>query len=164
MLADLLKPDGAAVLKRWVQLILSTYPPEAAAFLQGERDVFLNPVGQAIARETEVILEGLLAGTEAESLYGSLDNLISIRAVQDFSPSEAVGFMFLLKQAVRSGLGTEHQNALLWEDLLNLESRIDAVALTAFDLYMKRREKVFQVKANEAKRISSLLIERMNRL
>jgi hypothetical protein len=42
--------------------------------------------------------------------------------------------------------------------LRELESRIDGLALLCFDVYMKRREKLYEIRANEAKtRVSGLL-------
>ena len=42
----------------------------------------------------------------------------------------------------------EHQLA---DDLLVLESQIDDLALIAFDVYMKCREKIYALSANEAR-------------
>jgi len=45
-------------------------------------------------------------------------------------------------------------------DLGALDGRIDEVALLAFDLFMRCREQMFTIKADEARRRTSLL-ERM---
>jgi len=164
MLADLLKPDRTAVLMRWSQLIVETYPPDTASFLQREKDRFLNPVGYTIAQETGAILDELVGGLDSARLSRSLDNLMGIRAVQEFSPSQAVGLIFLLKRVVRDGLGSRVQESRTFEELLELESRVDAAALIAFDAYMKRRERVYEIGANEAKRRVGVLLQRMNRL
>ena len=46
----------------------------------------------------------------------------------------------------------------LAEQLLALESRLDEMALLAFDVYMRCREKMYEIRANEAKnQVSALL-------
>jgi hypothetical protein len=57
-----------------------------------------------------------------------------------------VSFVFLLKGILRERwAGQEQQRAAV-------EARIDAAALMAFDLYMKCREKIYEVLASEARR------------
>jgi hypothetical protein len=80
-----------------------------------------------------------------------LDPIIRIRAVQNFSPSQAIGFIFLLKNTIRENLNTEITVAHLVDELLALETRIDKLSLIAFDIYMQCREKISDLKANEMK-------------
>jgi len=163
-LTDLLEKHRAAILQRWLQLIVDTYPADTARFLLREKDRFLNPVGYTIAQETAVLLDEIARGQNAERLGNSLDNMLRIRAVQEFPPSEAVVFVFLLKKAVRDELASEPQESRLLAEMLSLESRIDEAALRAFDIYMSRREKIYEIKANEVRRRSEKLMERLNRI
>ena len=95
---------------------------------------------------------------ERDILIKHLDKIISIRAIQDLSPSKAVAFIFLLKTAIRKELQQEILEKGILEELLELESRIDGLALLCFDIYMKRREKLYEIRTNEAKtRVSGLL-------
>ena len=45
-----------------------------------------------------------------------------------------------------------------------MESRIDDLALLAFDIYMKCREKLYDIRANEAKNQVSRLLQRAGML
>lgn len=45
-------------------------------------------------------------------------------------------------------------------ELLKLESRIDSLALTSFDIYMKCREKLFEMRAMEIRNRTSRILER----
>lgn len=140
---------SASVLSRWNRLILETYPEDTSRFLQDEKDRFVNPVGYAISQETKVIFGELLHGMDAEKLTCSLDEIIRIRTVQDFSPSQAVGFVFLLKQAVREELAGNKTENGYYAELLDIEARIDKLALLAFDVHTKCREKVCEIRMNE---------------
>jgi len=161
MLLTVPKEKKLTVLNRWRDLIFKTYPPDAAGFLQRGKDRFANPVGHAIREGTAVLLDGIVTGEPADSpaIFKALDALIKIRAVQDFSPSQAVAFIFLLKRIFREELA--EANASL-DEISHLDDRIDRLALAAFDSYMKNREKIYQIKVNEVKNRSNKLLQRAN--
>lgn len=151
VLEHLLSQKRAAILERWFKLILDTYPADSLRFFKHEKDRFANPVGYTISLEIEVLYDELLRGMDSDKLSASLDNIIRIRAVQDFSPRQAIAFVFLLKKAVRVELEREIRKNQLFEELLKFESRIDELALLAVDIYMKCREKIYEIRVNEVK-------------
>jgi len=149
MLNDLLKTKKAAILGRWLGLILETYPPNTSKILKAERDRFVNPVGQTIAKEIEAIYGELIEGMNSDRISESLENMIRIRSVQDFSPSKAVLFVHSLKKAIKDELAGEMRGADMLEEWLTLESNIDQLSLSAFDIYMKCREKICEIRIHE---------------
>lgn len=138
-------------MERWFQLILGTYPADTSRFLKQEKDRFTNPVGYTISRETETLYDELLQEMNPDKLAACLDNIIRIRVVQDFSPSQTIAFIFLLKKAIREELASEIAENRVLEELLKFESKIDKLVLLAFDIYMKCREKVFEIRVSEVK-------------
>ena len=86
----------------------------------------------------------------------ALERINKIRAVQDFSASEAVAFVFFLKSAVRNVLSRELAEGHLTGELLALESKIDDMALLAFDGYMQCREKLFQIRCDSIRRQNTM--------
>lgn len=150
-LEHLLSQKRAAILNRWFQLILETYPADTSRFLKQKKDRFANPVGYTISQEIEALYEELLQGMNSDKLAACLDNIIRIRSVQDFPPSQAIAFIFLLKKAIREELASETEGNQVLEELLKFESRIDKLALLALDIYMKCREKVYEIRINEVK-------------
>jgi len=134
-----------AILDRWRELILSSYPADAAAFFGRQKDRFANPVGEAVRRHSAVLLEGILADTPPHdpAIAEALDGLVRIRAVQDFTPAQAVAFVFQLKQALREAL-PEGGGAPV-----ELELRVDRLALAAFDHYARCREQIYDIKVRE---------------
>ena len=151
VLKHLLSQKRAAILERWFQLILETYPADSSRLLKQDKDRFANPVGYTISQEIKTLYEELLQGMNTDRLATCLDNIIRIRSVQDFLPSQAVAFIFLLKRAVREELASENKEKGAVEELLEFESRIDKLVLLALDTYMKCREKVFEIRVNEVK-------------
>jgi len=158
MLEKLLLQKKSSILERWFNLILAGYPTETRDFLKTKRDRFDNPVAYEIRHGIEGIYEALLKGMERDRISSFLDRIISIRSIQDLLPSGAIAFIFLLKTAIRRELEREIPEKGISGELLELESRIDGLALLSFDVYMKRREKLYKIRVNEVKnRVSGLL-------
>jgi len=141
------------IVEKWFDRILDTYPEDTSRFLKKEKDPFANPVRQTILQGIEGLYDELLEeGERPEALTAFLDNVIRIRSVQDFSPSQALAFVFSLKAVIRDVLGKEIREARLYDQLLSMESRVDALALRAFDVYMGCREEIYELRVNEVKR------------
>ncbi|RJQ49985.1 MAG: hypothetical protein C4526_12690 [Nitrospiraceae bacterium] len=151
-LYSFLSEKKSGVLNRWYDAILSTYPADTARFLKGQNNPFLNPVGATTFKGIENIYEYLLHGEGEEKVSSFLDDIIRIRAVQDFTPSQCVRSILFLKEAVRGELKTEISAYGLHDELLDFELKIDDVSLLAFDIYMGCREKLYQLRANELQR------------
>jgi hypothetical protein len=162
-LPELLHDKRSAILGRWKELTLQVYAEESARFIKSEKDRFNNPVGQAINSGLETLYDGLTGGRPAEEMEQALDGIVRIRAVQDLSPAEAVGFVFLLKRAIREEAGDALAGAEALTELSVLESRIDSIALAAFGIYMRCRERIYEIRVTEIKNLTSKLLERAER-
>jgi hypothetical protein len=163
VLEHLLSEKRTSILKRWFELIVDTYPADVSQFLMQEMDRFLNPVGFTISREIIALYDGLLQGQETEKLAGPLDNIVKIRAVQDFSPKEAVSFVLSLKKVLREELEDHLWKNQFSVDLLEFESKIDDLALLAMETYIKYREKIQEIKLKKqrAEKESVLKLNKM---
>lgn len=161
MVREILKSKRSEIIKRWSQLIRDTYPSETSKFLVNQTDQFANPVGAALFRITDQLFDLLvdkdLPWEEAAKI---LDDFVRIRAVQQFTPSHAVGFVFLLKRAARDRMLDELKNPESWKEFLVFESRVDNLALIAFDVYMRCREKIFEIRATEIRNRTSRIVDR----
>ena len=163
---DLLSRNEAAILRRWFDLVLETYPADTAALMRKDKDQFTNPVGSILSREIEVLFKKLCEGSQNERCQASLDSILKIRSVQDFPPSQAVGFIFLLKRAIGEVLKNDICKESVADEWLEFQSRIDDLALQAFDAYMECREKICEIRINQAraeKEMAFRMIERMSK-
>jgi hypothetical protein len=164
-LKELLSKKRDAVLKRWLQLILETYPADTSGLLGQEMDPFVNPVGSTIAGEIRALYEGLLRGEEVDRFSNHLDKVIQIRSVQDFSPSRAVLVVPLLKRAIQEELArSRREGDRLMEELFDLDSKIDQLSLLAFDIYTKYRERVYEIRIGEIKKERDRLLKLWERV
>jgi hypothetical protein len=180
-LLEALAAKKGAIVREWLMRTLQTYPEHTSRFLLQEKDPFRNPVWQTLREAFPVLFDQVVKGSDRPTLSRLLDPIVRIRAVQDFTAGQAMAFLFVLKKVVREalhfpphpplspgyplGAGEDTQRvpgegANQLEALAILESRIDEMALLAFDLFMKCRERIYEIKANEAKR-RIYVLERM---
>jgi hypothetical protein len=164
MIQDLLKKNKAAILERWFHLILETYPTNTATIMRKDKNQFTNPVGSTLSREIEVLFKNLCEGSQDEKCQASLDSILKIRSVQDFSPSKAVGFIFLLKRAIGETLKNEICKESVMDEWMKFQSRIDDLALQAFDIYMDCREKICEIRINQVKTEKEMAFRMMERM
>jgi hypothetical protein len=162
--SKLLNSHRAAILPRWFQLILESYPTDTSGSLQSESGKSLDPVESGISLEAKLILDEIEGGMQEDLLSDSLDRLMCIRSVQALPPSGAVGIIFLLKQAVREGLQNQPRDARFHDELQEIESRVDGVALMAFDRYMRQRELICEQRVREASERADAILARMYRV
>ncbi len=163
MIGDLLRERKGAIVQRWVEVVLATYPEDAAVLFQKERDPFANPVGHSAREGTAGLLDAILDGMDTGELRRHLDQIIRVRAVQQISPSQALSFVFSLKSILRASLPEAGQDPRLARELAEMELRVDQVGLLAFDLYSECREEVTLLRINEVKRQVAWVLEKLNR-
>ena len=150
-LRELLSQRKAAILNRWFNLITGTSLADISRPSKG-KDEFSDPEGNTVSREIGALFEELLQDTmNSEKACASLSGILHIKAVQDYSPGTAVGFVFLLKEAITEELGDELEKQKLIRPWLEFESRVDRLASLAFEIYMQCREKIYQLRVNEVK-------------
>jgi hypothetical protein len=162
-LATLLEQNRETILAEWFDVIRETYPRVTSEFLASKDDQFGNPVGHAITHSIGPIFDQIVSTMDSAELLRALDSIIRIRSVQDFSPSEAVAFVFQLKTVIRGVTkGQLPERRRTQDALTDLESRIDRVALLAFEKYTECREKLYEIRAKEIKGRTMKLLERAN--
>jgi hypothetical protein len=161
MLQDLLAQYQDKILHKWNTLVVESYPLDSQKFLFSQSDPFRNPVGAAITRGTVALYEGLRKGMDPGSAESAamLDEIIRIRAVQDFTPAQAIEFIPRLKVVIRDVVGREIRENNLYEEFLAFGEKIDRMALLAFNIYMQCREKVYELRATELRNRTTRILE-----
>ena len=159
-LEKILEKNKAAIAKKWFNLAAQTYALDTAQFLKSKTDPFANPVGSTMMTGLDGILDQLIHTMDPKTLNSHLDSIIRIRAIQDFTPSQATAFILSLKKVLREYLAKELQDRRLAAEFIEFESKIDQICLMAFDIYMQCREKVYQIGANETRNRTFRAFER----
>ncbi len=133
-----------SILGKWLERTVATYPPETSGFLRNEKDRFRNPVGHTFQEGLAVLLDQTTGEMDTVRIREALGEIVRVRAVQDFTPGQATGFVFLLREILDEEL--EEGAPPAWQ------KRIDETALLAFELFVKCREEIAEIKAREAQR------------
>ena len=151
MLRELLVQKKSAIVDKWVKRFLGYYPSESLKFLASQKDRFANPIGYTISSSAGGIFDELIGQGDLQMTEVLLKGVVRIRAVQEFSPSQAIRFVFDLREVIRREIENETREIACRDELAELESRIDGLALIAFDSYMESREKLFRIRLDEVK-------------
>ena len=149
-LQELLKEKRSSILDKWVDKVLNTYSDEAFQIFKNQKNQFANPVGHRVKVGLAALYDAILDSETENRIPHLFEEFVLVRAVQVFTPSHAMYFIFQLKDVVRE----ECKKAGLtdfYKDLLTFYESIDAVALLVFDLYMASRDRLYQVRIDELK-------------
>ncbi|MEJ2032447.1 MAG: RsbRD N-terminal domain-containing protein [Deltaproteobacteria bacterium] len=154
-----LQENSVVIVDRWIDRVLATYAPESKRIFKRFQDQFANPVGYNVAQRLRDFYRSFCEeGEDPAASAATLEQLIRIRAVQDFTPAEAVAFIFELKRIVAEEY-RKAGGAFEPEAWLGFAARIDTVALMIFDMYLAHRERLYQVRIDEIKSGRSILTD-----
>src|ERR1700733_2597987 len=115
-----------AVAAHWLALTIDSYPAAVRSSLISGTDPFRNPVGYTLKENLSTLANEVLGAMDKRAIDPAIDALVRLRAVQDFSPSDALRFISELRKAI-----TEVDGSML----PGLEKRIDGLARQAAEKY-----------------------------
>lgn len=144
-----LRAQREKIVSLWVDRTLDSYI--SSGFFKTSRDRFANPVGANIREGLGRLYDQLLEGALPETMLAPLDQVIRIRAVQEFSPSQAVAPILELKWVVRKVLGKQRAEGGLETELDGFDLEVERLALLAFDMYTECREQLYRNRIQELK-------------
>jgi hypothetical protein len=160
-LRELIIQRQSALCGRWLDALLADYGEETAANWRRERDPFANPIGHAFKTGAPGLIEVISSDGELDATAAAaLEPIVKIRSIQDFAPSRAVSFVYMLRDAIREELAAELAQGAHGAELAVIERRIERLALLAFDVYVRCREQVFRLRQDELKRSVAMLLRR----
>jgi len=146
-LAEGFRFHGDKIVKKWVEYVLSTYT--SSSFFLKERDKFSNPVGGNLREGLQKLFLLLSKGADSKEFVAPLEQIISIRAVQEFTPAQAIAPLNAVKHIVREAFAADKERKHLIGELYDFEFSVDLAVIAAFDIYMQYRERLYQVRIAE---------------
>lgn len=156
-LLEALKNKKEKILSTWVERTLDSYT--SSGFFKRSKDRFANPVGANIKEGLTQLYNLLLKGADPAEYAEPLDQVVRIRAVQDFSPAQAVAPILELKWVVKQVFSADKECRILLPELDSFDCDVDRVALAAFDLYMECRDRLHKARIRELKSGSYILTD-----
>lgn len=156
-LAEGFRNHKEKIVNKWVDYTLSTY--ESSTFFTKEKDKFANPVGGNVREALGKLFVLISKNNDPKDFVPPLETLMSIRSVQEFSPSQAIAPLNALKHITREVLSADKERAHLVAELYDFEFAIDLAVFAAFDIYMQCRERIYKIRINEIKSGSHILTD-----
>ena len=157
-----LKKNKQKVVDAWIASVIATYPADAVKFFKDTKDPFANPVGSTIKRSLGLLFAQVVKKKmDLAAVNEALDLIIRLRAVQEFSPSQAISFIFSIKHLLRKSLDNYRSDKGVELFLEDVASNVDELILIAVDIYGKCRDKIYSLRINQAKEsVKKLLIKK----
>jgi hypothetical protein len=156
-LTEALTRKKQEILSLWIERTLNSYA--APGFFKSAKDPFANPVGSTITAGLTDLFALLCVGAEVQTFARPLDRVVRIRAVQDFTPAQAVAPFLELKWVVKQVFADDKHLRPLLGKLDALDCTIDQMALAAFDVYTACREQLFHNRIREIKSGRAILAD-----
>ena len=136
----------------WVEAVFATYPLETTGFLRTKNNPFTNPVAHMTREAADILFDAIIGeDIETDKVAGAIERFVKLRAVQKGEPSKSLGVLYVMKPILRKTALPAMRKANLLSEYLECESRLDTVALLAFDIYMRARETLAESRIREIK-------------
>jgi hypothetical protein len=151
-LLECLEDNRETMIQQWQARAMEGMAHGGPSLSDRPGDEFRNPVAHILGMNLPALFQALLENRPPESYRQALDSVVRVRAVQDGTASGAVGFVFELKDIVRRTMPDRNKIDPDGSATALFESRIDTMALRAFDLFVECREQFCEIRLNESRR------------
>ena len=147
---DSVRRHKAAVVDRWIEVLLADHAEVSARFFRSEPDPFRNPIGATLRREVPVLLDGVLDGGDPERFGGALDAVVRLRAVAGLSAGHAIGGFLALGRVAREEVEAAGE-AVDRDEFLAFKATVEDLALRACDILVACREQLAELRVRETR-------------
>ena len=111
------------------------------------------------------MFDELLQGIDTDRTAPILAEIVKLKAVQDFTPGQALQFVFELKDVLYDLKNEKIKGeAMPYDQVRTFELEIDKLARLAFDIYVSCKEKLYEIRVNEIRNQTHMLIRRVNEM
>ncbi|MCK5741284.1 MAG: RsbRD N-terminal domain-containing protein [Chlorobi bacterium] len=155
-----LQKNKADLADKWLKMLTGQYSKDGSKFILGEKDQFANPMGFIYSEAIPQIFEAVVERQSTKTYDEPLRRIIQVRAVQDFTPSQALSFIFDLKQLITKSYKAD--NEIDFCEMIGIFQRIDAMAFSAFNIYCELKGRIWEIKANEVRKRNETMVMRLN--
>ncbi len=155
-----LRENREAVLDQWLTSAFKMFPEQSRLLMVSNPDPFTSPIRHALSKGMAQLLDRFCV---EEPITGGkeLEELGRLLAVQEMPPSQSLPFIFELKTVVRKLAGKNNKRSGFSDrDWDEFQDRLEQVLFHLFDCYLKHREKIYQLKAEEMKQRTYMLLRR----
>ncbi|MEN8140026.1 MAG: RsbRD N-terminal domain-containing protein [Thermodesulfobacteriota bacterium] len=157
-LQELLTKKRDYLLQDWEDILLGEYQGDTIRIFKKQKNQFANPIGYKTRVGLAELYDVVCDESDEEVLTPDLSQFLKVRAVQPISPSQAVAFVFAIKDLVAAECEKEGMDTL-YVEFLAFCARVDAAALAVFDIFAQSREQLNKARYDELKTGRNLIVE-----
>ncbi len=157
-LQELLTQKRDKLLADWEDILLGEYQKDTFRIFKKQKNQFANPIGHKTRVGLAELFDVICDESDDEVVTPDLRQLLKVRALQPISPSQAVGFIFKIKDMIAAECKKEGMDTLYIE-FLAFCARVDAAALAVFDIFAQSREQLLQARLNEVESGRNIIVE-----
>ncbi len=150
------------LVEKWVSAVIETYPPDSVSFFTKTKDPFANPVGNTIKRSIDLLFtEVVKKKMDRAAVQEAMEPIIRLRAVQEFTPSQAMAFIFSIKYLLKDALKKHLTDKDVERFLETVSANTEELMLVAVNIYAACRDKIYTLRINQSKEsLKKLLIKK----
>ncbi len=149
-----LRAKKQQILSKWQSLAMSSYENHSLLNEKTKTGRFSDPIAYVTMDNTNKIYDLLISEENSAEFMAPLEEICRLRAVQDINPSSALSFISALKQLVREELTDQIRSDSYSDELMNIDKRIDEIALMASGKYAECKERINEIRIKEMKRLN----------
>ncbi len=156
---ELFRQKKEEVVSKWIEAVFKTYPLDTTGFLRTKKHDFSNPVGEITTTVGNYIFDAVAGEHILEDrLSMALERFVKLRSVQEFTPSQSLGVLFVFKQLFREAFLEKLEGKGHVATYLEAESRMDTICLMAFEMYVTSRDTIAQMRITEIRNGHSQIV------
>lgn len=147
---EILRQYRKQAVEQWTEAVFATYPLQTVGFLRTKTDPFANPVAHMTRQAAGAVYDAMIGEDVApEAVKTAIERFVKLRAVQKFNPGQSMAVFYLLKPILRQLALPEMLQGGFLTEYLEAESRLDTLALLAFDIFCAARETLAEARIKE---------------
>ena len=151
------------ILDEWYKCMVSSlYNNDETNYIMNEKDSFINPSAFILKNVLADIFGYLFEKTELDKINGSLEKFTKLLALKGTDTEKILGPLFLLKSKIVANVESLYLSDKGYSEITKILSCFDRVILKIFDFYLKAREKIYEIRVNEVKRLTFSLLRANN--
>lgn len=167
LFVDKVKEQKSVLLQKWIDNFYASYPLGSTGFVRTSTDKFTNPIGVITQSNLSILYDAVLGeDIDKDTFVAALTEVVQLRAIQQMSPSQAVGPIVQLKSLLKDHVfyvlckDTKDCDEIisLTEQYIVVEARIDSLLVMALDMYAAQREQIYTLRVEEVKRNQSQVL------
>jgi hypothetical protein len=146
------------IIDEWYDIMVSSLFNGETNYILHEKDHFINPSGIILREALSDIFAFFFEKVNIDDISVSLEKFIKLLAVNKNGVENVLGTFFTLRDKIIENWRSLSFSNNVNEELSTIQSYFDKLILRVFTFYLTAREKIYEIRVNEIKRLTFSLL------